>query len=123
MTTASPMQYQWVEKASGGWLTLPATVHDYYLLLFRHDASGESAILNIWGRGSDSIEFPLLLADTLAEAKLVTMSAGTAKLGTYYTTVVALLRGVARDLYIEESTPPNDTEGTNYWYLLGALLR
>ena len=95
--------------------------HRYLQIILSDDTSGETAVVHVWGSSDvGTTWFPMTRADTLADAKDVTLAVGTyrpAAAGNYSASVVVAV-GPATHIYLTEKTAP--TAGT-YSYLVGGL--
>ena len=95
--------------------------HRYLQIVLTDDTASESAVVHVWGSPDGGTTwFPMVRADTLADAKDVTLAVGTyrpAAAGNYSASVV-VAAGPATHIYLTEKTAP--AAGT-YSYKIGGL--
>ena len=100
--------------------TIGSGQHRYLHIHVTDDTASETAVISVWGsKDGGTTDFPMLRADTLADAKSVSLAVGTERIGEgNYSASVAVAVGAATHVYIQEKTAP--AAGT-YTYQVGGL--
>ncbi len=94
--------------------------HRYLQIFLVDDTASETAVVTVWGsEDGGTTYFPMVRADTLADAKSVTLAVGTERIGSGdYSASVVVAVGPATHIYLQEKTAP--AAGT-YTYQVGGL--